>query len=404
MKKVLKWIGIVLAALIGLIILAVIIFLVVGNSRINTTYDIKVESVEIPTGEEALEQGKHLAIIRGCTDCHTGNLAGGILIDDPAFGQINPANLTSGQGGIGGTYTDEDWVRSIRHGVGPDGRPLIFMPSHELYFLSDDDLGALIAYLKTVPPVDNQPPEITLGFLARALFGAGQFDELVPAENIDHDSPRPIAPEPGVTAEYGQYMTIGCIGCHGSDFSGGPMPGVPAEAANITPGGDVANWTEQEFIDTLRNGFTPSGKQLNPEYMPWPTFGQMTDDELKAIWLYLQSLPAQETDSGGSSQSAPTPIQASGDVTGQVLFAGTCAVCHGPTGESIEGLGPNLTTSEFVGNVSDEDLLDFIKAGRPVDDPTNTSGVPMPPKGGNQNLTDEQLLDIITYLHSIYKQ
>ncbi len=113
---------------------------------------------------------------------------------------------------------------------------------------------------------------------------------------------------------------------------------------------------------------------------------------------------------GGSSQSVPTPTQESQaidrseEALGQVLFTGTCAACHGPTGEGVEGLGRDLTTSEFVGNASDEDLLGFIKAGRPADDPANTSGVPMPPKGGNQSLTDEQLLDIITYLHSIYKQ
>jgi mono/diheme cytochrome c family protein len=297
MKQVLKWIGIVLAGLIGLIILAVVIVFVVSNSRVNATYDIEVESVEISTGEDVLEQGKHVAIVRGCTDCHTGNLAGGILIDDPAIGQINPTNLTSGQGGIGDTYTDEDWVRAIRHGVGPDSKPLIFMPSHEFYFLNDGDLGALIAYLKSLPPVDNQPPEITIGPLGRVLFLADQFD-LVPAEKVDHDGPRPVAPEPGVTVEYGQYMAVGCTGCHGPGFSGGPIPGVPPDwppASNITPGGDIANWTEAEFIDTMRNGFNPSGKQLNPEYMPWPTFGQMTDDELKAMWLYLQSLPAKDT-------------------------------------------------------------------------------------------------------------
>ncbi len=81
-------------------------------------------------------------------------------------------------------------------------------------------------------------------------------------------------------------------------FSGGPIPGVPPDwptAANLTPGGELANWSEKAFIDTLRNGFTPSGKQLDPQYMPWTTFGQMTDDELKAMWLYLQSLPAKET-------------------------------------------------------------------------------------------------------------
>lgn len=297
MKKILKWIGVVLAALIGLIIVAVLIVFVVSNTRVNASYDIALESVEIPTGEDVLERGKHVAIVRGCTDCHTGNLAGGTLIDDPAIGQINPTNLTSGQGGIGSTYTDEDWVRAIRHGVGPDGKPLIFMPSHEFYFLSDEDLGALIAYLKSVPPVDNQPPEISVGPLGRVLFLAGQLD-LVPAEKIDHEAPRPVVPESGVTVEYGEYMAVGCIGCHGPGFSGGPIPGVPPEwppAANLTPGGNPANWSEQDFINTLRSGFTPESKQLNSQYMPWPTYSQMTDDELAAMWLYLQSLPAKET-------------------------------------------------------------------------------------------------------------
>lgn len=297
MKKILKWLGIGLAGLVGLIIIAVVVVVIVTNRRLNATYEIAVEPIEIPGDAEALARGEHVATVRGCTDCHTRNLAGGILIDEPALGQINPSNLTSGTGGIGGIYTDTDWVRAIRHGLGPDGEPLIFMPSQEFYFLSDEDLGALIAYLKTVPSVDNQPPDITIGPLGRVLFLAGQLD-LVPAEKIDHEAPRPVSETPGVTVAYGQYMAVGCVGCHGPGFSGGPIPGVPPEwpaAANLTPGGTLANWSEQELIDALRHGITPEGKELDPQYMPWPTFGQMTDDELKAIWLYLQSLPATET-------------------------------------------------------------------------------------------------------------
>jgi mono/diheme cytochrome c family protein len=297
MKKVLKWLGIGLAALVGLIIIAVVLVVVVSNRRVNATYDIAIEPVEIPSDEDALTWGEHVAIVRGCTDCHTKNLAGGTLIDEPAIGQINPANLTPGAGGIGGSYTDTDWVRAIRHGVGPDGKPLIFMPSQEFYFLSDEDLGALIAYLKTVPPIDNQPPAITIGPLGRVLFLAGQLD-LVPAEKIDHKATRPVGADPGVTVAYGEYMAVGCVGCHGPGFSGGPIPGVPPDwppAANLTPGGNPANWSQEEFVNTLRSGLTPEGELLDPQYMPWPTYSQMTDDELKAIWLYLQSLPATET-------------------------------------------------------------------------------------------------------------
>ena len=171
------------------------------------------------------------------------------------------------------------------------------MPSYEYYFLSDEDLGALIAYIKSVDPVDKVIADDSIGPLGRVLFLAGQLP-LIPAEDIPHAAPRPAAPKPGVTVEYGKYVAISCFGCHGEGFSGGPIPGVPPDwppAKNLTPGGDLANWTEEEFINTLRTGVTPSGYELDSQYMPWPLAAQMTDEELQALWLFLQSLPAKET-------------------------------------------------------------------------------------------------------------
>lgn len=110
-----------------------------------------------------------------------------------------------------------------------------------------------------------------------------------------------------------------------------------------------------------------------------------------------------------SRQSEPAVSQVSRANTtsdgsaGQMLFSETCKACHGPAGEGVENLGPNLITSQMIADATDEDLLTFIKAGRLADDPANTTGVPMPPKGGNQNLTDAQLLDIIDYLRAIHK-
>ena len=121
MKTALKWIGIVLAVLIAVLIVVVIAVFAISNSRINATYDIQVEPVEIPTDEEAIARGEHVATIRGCIDCHKGDFSGGVFIDDPAIGLLTASNLTAGQGGVGSSYTDEDWVRAIRHGVGPDG-------------------------------------------------------------------------------------------------------------------------------------------------------------------------------------------------------------------------------------------------------------------------------------------
>ncbi len=291
-SKVLKWLGMALAGLVGLLIVAAALVFFLSESRINKTYAISVNAVPVGSDAETLTRGEHLAIIRGCTDCHGANLAGGAFIDDPAIGRIVASNLTSGRGGVGGLYRDEDWVRAIRHGVGPDGKPLLFMPAQEFYYLGDEDLGALIAYLKSIPAVDNEPPKDAVGPLGRIMFLAGKFP-LIPAEMIDHEAPRPPAPPPGVTVEYGQYLAVGCAGCHGPDFTGGPIPGMPPgtpPAANLTPAGHLAEWSEADFITAMRTGVSPDGHEISP-VMPLAAVGAMTDDELKAIWLFLQSLP-----------------------------------------------------------------------------------------------------------------
>lgn len=297
MKKALKWLGIAVIAVIAVIMIAVIAVYAVSSFRINKTYDIAVAQVPVADDEETIAWGKHIADTRGCEDCHKPEYAGGLFIDGGPLGTLYSRNLTSGQGGGVSAYTNEDWVRAVRHGVGPDGKPLLFMPAQEFYYLSDEDLGALIAYMKTVPPVDNTIPESSVGPLGRALLLAGKFP-LLPVEMIDHTAPRPVAPEPGVTAEYGQYMTYSCMGCHNPNFSGGPITGGDPSwppAANLTPTGPLADYTEEQFIETLRTGLTPSGKQLNAEWMPWPTYARMTDDELKAVWLFFNSLPATPT-------------------------------------------------------------------------------------------------------------
>ncbi len=88
---------------------------------------------------------------------------------------------------------------------------------------------------------------------------------------------------------------------------------------------------------------------------------------------------------------------------GKAQFDTVCIACHGPGGEGIEGLGKPFTTSEFLLTVSDQELLTFIKTGRPISDPANTTGVDMPPKGGNPALTDEQLTDIIAYIRTLHE-
>jgi mono/diheme cytochrome c family protein len=196
MRTVLKWIGIGLGILVGLVVLAIVAVFVISEARINKVYTFDVPDVPIPTDEESIARGEHLASsIRDCVGCHGENLGGQLFFEDPAIGVLYATNLTSGEGGIGDTYTDEDWVRAIIFGVDPEGTPLAAMPSNEYYFMDNADLGAIIAYVKNVPPVDNVVGENQLKLLPRALFVAGQFPILVPVEMVDPTQPRPDAPE-----------------------------------------------------------------------------------------------------------------------------------------------------------------------------------------------------------------
>lgn len=105
---------------------------------------------------------------------------------------------------------------------------------------------------------------------------------------------------------------------------------------------------------------------------------------------------------GGGGEEADEPAEASGNATaGAELYKGTCAACHGPDAKGLPNLGKDLTSSEFVSANSDQELLAFVKEGRPADHPDNTTGVAMLPKGGNPALTDQDILDIIAYVRSL---
>jgi hypothetical protein len=112
---------------------------------------------------------------------------------------------------------------------------------------------------------------------------------------VSHDI-RVTALDRGVTLGYVDYLvnTNDCRICHGPQLNGGPFsdPTITKISPNLTSGGKLAFWTEEEFINTIRTGTTPSGHNLDPEFMPWEGYRLFYDDELKAIWLYLQSLPA----------------------------------------------------------------------------------------------------------------
>jgi mono/diheme cytochrome c family protein len=324
MKKFVKWAGIVFGALVGLSVVGSVVIHFKSQERLRRVYEMPDEAIPIPKDEQSIARGRHIFQFRGCEACHSSggyvnisnsahpldshlgvpsqeipHMEGNVYLDDLAVGRVVASNLTSGEGGIGGSYTDQDWVRAIRRGIRADRTPLLFMPATEFYFLSDEDLGAVIAYIKSAPAVDNELPPSSLSWTGRVAMTLVPTITFIPAELIPHNAPRPIAPEVGITPEYGEYLTHSCKVCHGPHMSGGRIPGFPSSwppAPSLTfgTGSALPAWTEEGFMSTLRTSLTPEGITLRAEYMPWKSYQFMNDDELKAVWVYLQSLPALE--------------------------------------------------------------------------------------------------------------
>lgn len=296
MRRVLRISGYAAAGLIVLVLIVLTGAYGFSQPQFDRLYTVDPAPLEAAGGgpaEELISRGRHIVRTRGCVDCHAEDLGGGPMSEDFLVGTLWATNLTSGEGGVAGAYRERDWVRAIRHGVGPDYKPLMFMPSHEFWVIGDDDMAAMIAYLESLPPVDRVIPPVKAGPLARALFLAGKMP-LVPAKLIEHDAPRPVTPPEGTTVEYGGYLASGCIGCHGFRMSGGPIPGAPpgfGVPSNITPDEEtgLGSWSYSDFERAMREGVSRDGRTLDPT-MPVQFTKEFTDLELEAIWKYLESL------------------------------------------------------------------------------------------------------------------
>lgn len=253
--KAFKWI---LGSLGVLIVLAVIVELYLmnkGAGRFDQTWEPQVEMVFVTSDSASLALGKFIAESHGYQGCHGGDFSGQVMIDAPPF-LVVPSNLTSGAGGVGSTYTDEDWVRAIRHGVNPAGRGLMVMPSEAYYYLNDEEMAALVGYLKTLEPVDHEVPATEMKPLGKLIMAVDPT--MANAPELMSDRPRVTSAERGVTADWGHYRaSVVCMVCHGGNLQGAqpPDPASP-EAPDLRV---VAGWGFDGFLEFFRTGVNPSG-------------------------------------------------------------------------------------------------------------------------------------------------
>ena len=246
--------------------------------------------------ERALERGRHLVESRySCTECHGQNFGGGTMVDDRMIGRLLGPNITAGEGGKTAAYTVADWDRIVRHGIRPDGTPAA-MPSGDFQGMSDRELSDVIAYIRSVPPVDAEVPPVTLGPLGAVLVATGKIP--LSADLIrDHAGPHAaLPPAEEANVEFGRHLANVCTGCHGQDLTGGKIPGGdpswPA-AANLTPLGDgLGGWSYEQFAAALREAKRPDGTPLRAPMNGVTAYtARMTETELEALWMYLRSLP-----------------------------------------------------------------------------------------------------------------
>lgn len=219
-------------------------------------------------------------------------MAGTEFFSTPDLGFIHAPNLTPG--GACKSYTDLDWDRAIRHGVAKGGKPLLIMPANNFQYLSDEHTSQIIAYMKTLPAVNQSWESPNTTFLCDVLFQVGAFGDALNAESIDHAKPSHYAPARGATAPYGDYLVkiSGCRSCHGPQLNGGKDPNPEAPMGpNLTPGGNLSSWDAEGFMKSMRTGITPLGKELNGKFMPWKEIGHYDDDQLQAIYAYLTAQP-----------------------------------------------------------------------------------------------------------------
>lgn len=294
MKRWIRWTLRLLFTVVALLALAIAAGLILAERRMHRHIEVKVRAVALPTDAALLARGQYLFQTRGCAECHGANGGGRIFIDDGAMKVAGP-HISAGPNSVTAAYTIEDWVRTVRHGVKPDGRPVFIMPSEDYNRLTDADLGALIAHVKRLPATPGQAAVTQLPLPVRVLYGFGQIPDA--AARIDHSLP-PEKPVPeGVTAEHGRYIAHTCIGCHGEGLSGGRIAGGPPDwppAANLTPGeGSVMpRYADaQSFVAMFRSGKRPDGTAI--PVMPFGSFGAMSEVDLRALHAYLKTVPAK---------------------------------------------------------------------------------------------------------------
>jgi mono/diheme cytochrome c family protein len=281
MKRLLRRTGIAIGALAVLGTIAFVVVYVLSERILGRTFEVPTVAISIPTDPAAIDEGRRLAIIRGCFGgCHGRQVEGVVMFDDPMIGRVVAPNLTAAVR----KYSDSELVGIIRHGVRPGGRSMMVMPAEAFVLLTDEDLGRILAFLKSLPAIDGPGPSVSMGPLGRLGLAIGQFKPVTELIAV-------TVPPPEATSEQasrGRYLarTI-CAQCHGTSLRGDSNPDFTSPSLQV-----VAAYSPEAFTQLMRTGEALGGRTL-ATMTPWARqhLSYLTDSEINSLYNYLHTIP-----------------------------------------------------------------------------------------------------------------
>jgi cytochrome c553 len=281
MKRLLRWIGIALGSLAGSGAIAYAVLYILSERVLQRTYAIPAVALSIPSDSASIIEGRRLATVRGCfSGCHGKEGEGAVMFDKPMIARIVAPNLTVAVR----KYSESELAAIIRNGVRPDGRSMLVMPSEVFSGLSDEDLGGIIAFLKTLPEATGPGPSISPGPIGRIGLVMGKFKTV--AQLIAESAPPPHASTE--EANYGRYLarTI-CAECHGTALRGDSNPDFSSPDLRV-----VAAYSPDAFVQLMRTGIAVGGRSVGVMSAQARTnLSHLTDAEIAAVYSYLHSMP-----------------------------------------------------------------------------------------------------------------
>ena len=277
MRRAIRFAGMALLLLLALLLVAYGVIHVLSNRAVQRRYPVPLVTIAVPTDAASIAEGERLATVRGCyLACHGTQGVGDAMLDDFMLGTVNAPNLYQ----AAQKYSDSELADLIRFGVRPDGQGVLVMPSQTFHGLNDQDLGRIIAFLRSLPASSGPARREQLGPVLEAAFALGKIKTA--PEQIKVTMPLP--PAPSQAAELGRYVaTTSCTECHGNALEGTSNPDFTSPDLHI-----VRGYSEADFKKLMREGVALGNRQVGlMSVIAKLDLSHLTDAEIDSLYSYL---------------------------------------------------------------------------------------------------------------------